>query len=174
MIAAGDAFDAVYQKMVSYLAKADMSERRLVDRIMRLRARYPHNSRYRGFTRECAWQAIEQLRSNGFIDEERFARSVYTGLANRSNGPRLIRQKMMRRQIASAVIERVLADATSAPKDFETIIRRTQHKVTTMRIPQVPARQRDYAIRHRLYSWLQSRGYTHDECMMIVRRALRQ
>lgn len=166
-----DALRLIRAKMIEYLSKADMAEQRLVDRIVRLRIRYPHTERYRGYTKENARRVIEDLRADGLVNEERFAAAVFTGLLDRYDGPALIRQKMMRRQISGVVVNRIVREYESAgqTQNYERIIARAQKKAGSIQKKVKHRPGKEAIVRQRLYQWLRGRGYRHDECMHIIK-----
>lgn len=162
-------FRHMYDKMLEYLADGDMSEQRLVNRIERLRIRYPESKRYVRYTSDNAWKLIPMLRESGYINEERYAQRLFDSLKDKRDGLRLIRRKMLRRDIRPEVIGQICSsfEESGAEQDLTKIIAVTQTKLRLLTAKYGFDPIKKYQIRSKMYGWLAMRGYGVGESAKI-------
>ena len=159
----------MYLKMVDYLSQGDMSEARLVNRIDRLRLRYPTTERYRGYTKENAWKVIPLLRERGFINEERFARNVLSALRNKYDGLRAIRRKMLNREIQTELVDHLIKEyELSEKQDLTNITERARQKYERLTEKFKNQSHWRHMVNQRMYAWLSMRGFSPEEISAIL------
>lgn len=155
----------MYDKMLEYLADGDMSEKRLVTRIERLRIRYPESKRYARYTSDNAWKLMPIFRENGYINEERYAQRLFDSLKDKRDGMRLIRRKMLRRDIRPDVIHTVCSsfEESGTEQDLSKIVAAATAKLRLLTAKYGSDPVKKYQIRSKMYAWLAMRGYEVEE-----------
>lgn len=163
----------IYNKMLDYLSKSDMAEQRLVDRIERLKLRYPHSKRYELYTKANAWKVIPLLREDGYVDEERFAGRVFESLKDKKDGLRMIKRKMLSRQIKAEVVEKTINEFVRSERhqDLTKITRAAKDKYSRLNDKFGKDPVKKYQIRSKLYAWLAMRGFDAGEAAKIIEKA---
>ncbi|MBI4090561.1 MAG: RecX family transcriptional regulator [Candidatus Komeilibacteria bacterium] len=159
----------MYDKMLEYLADGDMAEKRLVNRIERLRLRYPETKRYDRYTSDTAWQLIPLLRENGYINEERYAQRLFDSLKDKKDGLRLIRRKMLRRDIRPEIVGQICStfEGSGSEQDLSKIVAATTAKFLSLTEKYGSDPIKKYQIRSKIYAWLAMRGYGVEESATI-------
>src|SRR3989344_3758313 len=162
----------IYLKMLDYLSSGDMAEQRLIDRVVRLRLRYPHAERYRNYTVENARKVLPALRRDGYLDEERYARHVLEKLKDKRDGLRSIQRKMLSRKIERDLVTRLLQEfeQTGEKQNLDKIIAAAQGKKERLIEKFGSHPKKKYQIRAKLYSWLAMRGYSSEESSEILKK----
>jgi len=163
-------FKNIYLKMLDYLSKNDMAEQRLVDRINRLKIRYPASKRYELYTKVNAWKIIPLLREDGYTDEERFAARVFDSLKDKKDGLHMIRRKMLYRQINPKVVEQIVNIFVNSEhrQDLSKITHAAKEKYRNLqkKFDQDPVKK--HQIKSKLYAWLAMRGFDSHEATRII------
>ncbi|MEK7584132.1 MAG: RecX family transcriptional regulator [Patescibacteria group bacterium] len=161
----------IYDKMLDYLSKNDMAEARLVDRVHRLQLRYPRSERYRRYSKENCRVVIPLLREEGYVDDERYARRVFDSLKDKRDGLRMIRQKMLRRQIKVTVVDELLKKFSEAVRqDLTKITEAARKKLHQLRDKYASDPVKKFQIRQKVYAWLAMKGYSSEETASISRK----
>jgi SOS response regulatory protein OraA/RecX len=159
----------IYLKMIDYLSQADMAEQRLVDRIVRLKKRYPTTRKYDRYTAENARAVLPLLRQEGYLNEERYARRLFDFLRDKRDGLPAIRRKMLSRRIQRQLVEKILSEFESAEigQDLERITAAARARLSALRKKFGAHPQKKYQIRSKLYAWLALRGFSTHEIASI-------
>lgn len=106
-------FRRAYNQAISYLSRRDHTEKELLLKL-----------RQKGY-RESGEAAVERLKRDGYIDDERFAFSYVKELVNiKKYGKRRIEQELYRKGVSRETVNLVLEDADFDENTVCEIIRR--------------------------------------------------
>lgn len=161
----------IHSKMIDYLADGDMAEKRLVDRIVRLRLRYLDSKRYIGYTAENAKLVIPLLREEGYVNEERYAHNLFENLKDKKDGLRSIKRKMLHRQIKPEIVTAIMEEFEESGRTLDLTKIRALAKAKLARLNEKYGsdRVKKYQIRGKMYAWLSTRGYGPAEIAEILK-----
>ncbi len=106
-----------YNQAVSYLSRRDHSERELLTKL-----------RQKGYS-DSAEYAVEKLKKDGFVDDERFSRMYAKELITlKKYGKRRIEQELYKKGISRDIISLVLEETDFDENDLCDIIRRKYYR----------------------------------------------
>jgi SOS response regulatory protein OraA/RecX len=161
--------------MLEWLAAGEVSEQRLIDRIIRLKHLYPDTVRYVFYTKQNAEKVIEVLRKQGLVDDHRYALRLFELLKDKKDGLRAIRRKMLTRKFPSTLVDEIISDfkQTGKHQDLEKIIAVARIKYQRLQEKYGADPKKKYQIRPKLYAWLAMRGYGSEESKVILEKALK-
>ena len=145
---------------------------RAVDALARrpyARAELGQHLQRKGFTEPVVTAALDRLAERGYLDDLAYARSfVRSRMTGRAYGPRRVRTELVRRGVASVLVEQVLAehavDAEVGPEDGALVAGRRRMGALRGLAPDVA--------RRRLVGWLVRRGFGVGESVAVARRLL--
>jgi SOS response regulatory protein OraA/RecX len=165
----------IYQKMLEWLSVGEVSEQRLIDRILRLKRLYPDTVRYVFYTKANAQKVVEYLRDQGLVDDRRYATRLFELLKDRKDGLRAIRRKMLARKLPKGIVDEVLNDfeQSGQSQDLEKIIALTRVKYERLHTKFGTDSKKKYQIRSKLYAWLAMRGFRPEDSKGIIEKALK-
>ncbi|MFA6098306.1 MAG: regulatory protein RecX [Patescibacteria group bacterium] len=168
-----DDFQHIKEKIVDYLSRQGFSEAKLIQKITNLKRYYPHTRRYQFYTPENIQIVIEELKTLGLIDDEKYCREVLRHLQDRKDGLYRIKDKMRRRLIPPAIIDKVLNEwkQTGVAQDYTAIIRETKRKYGRLKEKFLLPKEQ-YAVKSKMYTFLAQKGYGSEEIKEILRQAM--
>ncbi len=106
-----------YNQAVSYLSRRDHSEKELLLKL-----------RQKGYA-DSAEYAVEKLKKDGFVDDERFSRMYVRELiALKKYGKRRIEQELYKKGVSRDIISLVLEETEFGENDLCDIIRRKYYR----------------------------------------------
>ena len=168
------AVDKARQLALRILGQRAVSRAALIDRLQK-----------REFSAETARRVADRLEAVGLLDDEAYGRAVLRQLTlAKPAGPRLMRQKLIQKGLDRALIDRLVAEATSGAAAEEALSgsadsatavdspmtaldRLVARKLATMRGLDRATQAR------RLYGLLARRGFDYDQASEAVDRAFR-
>ncbi len=164
----------IYQKMLEWLSDGEVSERRLIDRIVRLKRLYPDSVRYVFYTQKNAEKVIEVLRKQDLVNDRRYASRLFELLKDKKDGMRAIRRKMLSRKLPANIVDQVLGDFQNSgqQQDLRKVIALTRSKYQRLQEKYGADPKKKYQIRPKLYAWLAMRGFGLEESKVILEKAL--
>lgn len=164
-------YQHIKDKLLDYLSRQGFSERKLMQKVLDLKRRYPRTKRYFFYTEEHVQKVINELKKIGLIDDRKYAEDVLRQLQDRKNGRHRIRQKMNQRMIPAPIIQEVLQawQDEGAKQDLSIIIREAKRKYERL-LEKHPSRKDHYTIQTKLYAFLAQKGYTSDEVKDIINK----
>lgn len=134
-----------------------------MDRIYKYCA-YQERSRYEVLLKlrkmECpdADSVVDELQSQGFLNEERFARAYVRGKFRQNNwGKMMIRQGLREKQVPEELATLALEEEIGPEEYAETALRLAQAKAR-----QLPMWESDFQEREKLKAFLMRKGYGYD------------
>jgi|GEM_PF-5858995 len=163
----------IRDKILDYLSRQGFSEKKLLHKVTDLRRRYPHTNRYAGYIASNVLKVIGDLKKEGIINDEAFARDVLRQLKDKKDGPERIRQKMYRRLIPKGIIEKVMQEfaADSFQQDFSSIVRDVRRKKEDLVDKYGRSRKASYVIWQKVYAYIAQKGYYPDDVRIIMHKA---
>ncbi len=162
-------YQHIKEKIVDYLSRQGYSEKKLLQKVTDLKRHYPTTLRYRFYTITHVQIVLDELKELGVVDDLRFARNVLAQLIDRKDGLYRIKEKMRRRLIPPAMIDRALKEWKQAGQgqDFTAIVRETKRKYERLK-EKFPKENMGYEVRRRLYAFLGQKGYVSEEIKKIL------
>ncbi len=160
----------IYQKMLAWLADGEVSEKRLVDRIVRLKKLYPDTIRYVFYTKENAQKVVEKLCQQGLVDDRKYAARLFELLKDKKDGMRVIRRKMMSRKLPMHIVDDVLKEfeENGGKQDLEKITSAAKIKYQRLHEKYGADPKKKYQINSKVYAWLALKGFNPDESRHIL------
>lgn len=127
----------------------------------------------KGFAQGLIEDLLSELRGNGLVDDEAFAREwVRQRRGQRGKSRGALRQELKAKGISSAIVEAVLADVDDG--DEKTLARQVAHR-QARRITQAPTSPAEHAkLLRRLVGALARRGFPQGLSLSIAREALEE
>ncbi|PIT87565.1 MAG: hypothetical protein COU31_02260, partial [Candidatus Magasanikbacteria bacterium CG10_big_fil_rev_8_21_14_0_10_40_10] len=168
-----ETYSHIREKIIDYLSRQGFSERKLFKKVTDLRKRYPSTARYAGYIGSNVQQVINDLKLEGVINDESYARDVLRQLKNKKDGPECIRQKLYCRLIPKETIELVMAEFSQSgfSQDFVSIIRETRRKKDELRKKLGTGKKAGYVLFQKLYAFLAQKGYYPDDISKIIEQS---
>jgi len=126
--------------------------------------------RQRGFALDVAEQAVDRLRTLGYLDDADYAlRYVESRVRAKGYGPTRIRRELQRRGIDRTLIDQALAPIEASDSPAEQALRQARIRLPKLR-GEIDARKR----RKKLSDFLLRRGFDFDTIQHAVEAALRE
>lgn len=165
-------YQHIKEKIVDYLSRQGFSEKKLLQKVTDLKKHYPRTQRYYFYTTEHVQKALDDLKDLGLVDDEKYAYDVLHQLQDRKDGLYRIKDKMRRRLIPPAIIEKVLGEWKRAgvSQDYTAIIRETKRKADRLN-EKHPSLKGQYLVRQKLYAFLAQKGYGAEEIREILKKS---
>lgn len=162
-------YQHIRDKILEYLSRQGFSEKKLIEKVTRLKKSYPHTKRYRFYTHEHVTRVTGELKEEGVINDHVYAQDVLRQLLNKKNGILRIKQKMYRRLIPPEIIDEVLHEfeLTGRQQTYDKIVRDVKNKLLRLKEKGVPARQH----LPRVYAFLAQKGYLPDDIKHILKQS---
>lgn len=170
-----DDYQHIKDKILDYLSRQGFSERKLLQKVTDLKRHYPQTARYRFYTPEHVQKVLDELKVLGLVDDEKFCRDILRQLLDRKDGLYRIKDKMRRRLIPPAIIEKVLGEwkQSGVAQDYTAIVRETKRKYERLK-EKFPSPKEQYAVKGKLYAFLAQKGYGVEEIREIIKRAVEE
>lgn len=161
-------FKNIRNKILDYLSRQGFSERKLLEKVTRLKKNYPHSARYTFYTSRWIQRVIDDLKKEGFIDDKKYAQDVLRQLKNKQDGILRIKEKMYRRLIPPSIIEEVLAgfNREGRTQSYEKIIKNVKRKKEELQRKKIPKKEHQM----RLYAFLAQKGFLPDDIQQIMQQ----
>lgn len=162
----------IYTKMLEWLSVGEVSEKRLVDRIVRLKRLYPDTVRYAFYTEKNAKIVVDYLREQDLVNDQRYTERLFELLKDKKDGLRAIRRKMLNRQLPKSAVDAVLKDfhQSGGKQDLERITAAATAKLAKLQSKYGNDPKKKYQIRSKLYAWLAMRGFGPEESSLVLKR----
>lgn len=151
---AADAVLVAKAKALSYLAYRARSRFEVRRKLLR-----------GGFDEAVVAQVLDRLEELGYLDDAAYARAYAQGRFETGGyGPQRVRSDLMRRGVARAVIDRVLADVFSEQDDIlETARAQAERRWARLAGEEDPRKRRK-----KLYDFLLRRGFSYDTIRRVA------
>jgi len=168
-----ETYEHIREKIIDYLSRQGFSEKKLLKKVTELRERYPYTARYAGYISCNVQEVIIDLKKEGMVNDESYARDVLRQLKNKKDGPERIRQKLYRRLVPKEVIELVMAEFAREDfkQDFSRIIRDVIRKHKDLIQKYGKSKKANYIIWKKVYAYLAQKGYYPEDIRMITKKA---
>ncbi|MCC6638989.1 RecX family transcriptional regulator [Candidatus Falkowbacteria bacterium] len=159
-------------KILDYLSKGAVSNKKIIARMVMLKKRYPNYQRYALYTPSHIQLVINDLTMQGIINEHRDVTAKISSLLQGRYGSRRIYQKLLLQGYAPALIKQVLKELETEVKDrsYDSISRLAIQKYK--RIQQKYISESKHQHKQRLFAFIVSKGYDFDEATLIAQKAL--
>lgn len=163
----------IYSKIVDYLSRQGFSESKLLQKVLLLKKRYPQTRRYDEYTKENVLEVLRQMREEGIVNDERYARDVLRQLKDGKNGIRLIEMKMRQRLIPFDIIEKILHDPHEGlEQDYARILMELRTRKIRLEKKYKHDPRSRYLVRGRLQQYCASRGFLASEVQTLTQQVL--
>ncbi len=165
-------YQHIKEKLIDYLSRQGFSERKLLQKVTDLKKNYPRTKRYLFYTTQNVQKVINELKNQGYIDDQKYAKDVLRQLKDRKDGIQRMRQKMYTRLIPVNIINEVLGNwkELGSKQDYSIIIRDAKRKYERL-CEKYPTKKDKYTIQTKLYAFLAQKGYGPDEIKNIISQA---
>ena len=156
-------------KIMDYLSKGVVSNKKIVQRMVMLRKRYPNYERYKHFTPAEIQPVINELTRLGYINERRDVTSRVSGLLQGRYGLRKIKEKLQLQGYSSQLIKEVITEleAEVQERSYDSITRLTKQKIAN--IARKYPDENIHKQKQRALLFVLSKGYDFDEAEQIIK-----
>ena len=165
-----DDFKHLYAKALDYLAKQEYSERKLLQKILSLKKRYPQTTRYKNYTENNIRAVLSVLKGQGLLNEERALREKVTASRSGIYGMRRIKEKCYIQLYEKENIEKVFKEfqESEVAHDLTAIIKKVKFRKESLerRYKDDPVKLR--TVRDKLMQFLVTKGFDYDDIKKVL------
>lgn len=164
--------DHIREKIIDYLSRQGFSEKKLLQKVTDLRTRYPYTTRYAGYISRNVQEVLDEMKKEGTVNDESYAREVLRQLQDKKDGPARIRQKLYRRLIPKDIVDLVMDEfeGKGFRQDFSKIIRDVKRKQKDLISKFGNSQKAKHIVWQKMYTYLAQKGYYPSDIRFIMEK----